>query len=54
MKKFLLLLSGLLLAAGATAQPAQGEVRNIIYLIGDGMGLSHRSEERRVGKECRL
>ena len=43
MKKFLLLLSGLLLAAGATAQPAQGEVRNIIYLIGDGMGLSHVS-----------
>ena len=36
-------------------------VRNLIYLIGDGMGLSHvsmlmleeRSEERRVGKECR-
>ena len=44
MKKFLLLLSGLLfVAAGAAAQPANDEVRNIIYMIGDGMGLSHVS-----------
>lgn len=44
MKKILLLLSGLLLAAaGAAAQPADGEVRNVIYLIGDGMGLAHVS-----------
>lgn len=44
MKKVLLLLSGLLfVAAGVTAQPANDEVRNIIYMIGDGMGLSHVS-----------
>ena len=32
-------------------------VKNVILMIGDGMGLEHicsgRSEERRVGKECR-
>ena len=44
MRKFGLFLAVLLLVAGgAAAQPAGGEVRNVIYLIGDGMGLAHVS-----------
>ncbi len=44
MKKIgLFLVALLLVAGGAAAQPAGGEVRNVIYLIGDGMGLAHVS-----------
>ena len=43
MKHFRALWCVLLLAAAGctTTHPADGEVRNLIYLIGDGMGLSH-------------
>ncbi len=46
MKKLILfiLASFLLVAGGASAkQPARQPVRNVIYMIGDGMGLSHMS-----------
>lgn len=44
MKKWMLLVAGLLLAAGnLAAQNPAGEVRNVIFLIGDGMGLAQVS-----------
>ncbi len=44
MRKWMLLMAGLLLAAGnLAAQNPAGEVRNVIFLIGDGMGLAQVS-----------
>lgn len=44
MKRVLLLLAFCLLGAGgAKAERPEGEVRNLVYMIGDGMGLSHVS-----------
>lgn len=45
MKQLILtLLLGVFTTAGVNAQePSQGQVRNVIYLIGDGMGLAHVS-----------
>mgnify|MGYP002551857301 CR=1 FL=1 len=43
MKKISLLLAFCLLVAGGAAAQPDGGVRNVIYMIGDGMGLAHVS-----------
>ena len=43
MKQFRCFLLALAVAATSCLSPAHDEVRNVIYLIGDGMGLAHAS-----------